>query len=78
MAFDNRNVEELDPRILDDKIKVYERQVKDWFLIPAERLSKSRNMNNGFLVLMGLLLVLLNKPAPNVPTCTCKGYSDFW
>lgn len=51
-VFDYRNEVKLDPNNLDDKIKIYERQVKDWFLIPAQKLLEDKNANHGFIVLM--------------------------
>ena len=42
--------EELDPYNIDDKIIIYERQVKEWFLNPATTLSTQKN--KGFIVLM--------------------------
>lgn len=47
---DERKNRQLDPRNIDDKIIIYERQVKDWFLKPATRYLRGRN--NGFIVLM--------------------------
>lgn len=49
-AFDERTNKELNPNNIDDKIFIYERQVKNWFLNKATRLVKGKN--NGFLVLM--------------------------
>lgn len=49
-AFDERTKTELNPNNIDDKIYIYERQVKNWFLEKATRLVKGKN--NGFLVLM--------------------------
>jgi len=51
-VFDNRNGRQLDPRNVNHKIEIYERQVKDWFLIPATNLIKYKNRNKGFIVLM--------------------------
>lgn len=42
----------LDPYNEFDKIIIYERQVSDWFLIPATNLSRYKNKNKGFIVLM--------------------------
>jgi hypothetical protein len=47
---DERTGKKLDPRNIDDKIFIYERQVKDWFLKPATKYAKGKN--NGFIVLM--------------------------
>lgn len=47
---DERSGKNLDPTNVNDKIIVYERQVKDWFLKPATRYIKGKN--NGFIVLM--------------------------
>ena len=49
-VFDYRTNERLDPFNSMDKIKIYERQVWDWFLNPATTLSK--NKRNGFVVMM--------------------------
>jgi len=50
IVFDERINEILDVNSLDDKIKIYERQVKVWFLDRASRLLKGKN--NGFIILM--------------------------
>lgn len=47
---DERTDRRLDPRNIDDKILIYERQVNDWFLEPATSLTNE--WNNGFIVLM--------------------------
>ncbi|MCD4783810.1 MAG: hypothetical protein K8T10_08305 [Candidatus Eremiobacteraeota bacterium] len=47
---DEKNGRDLDPYDIDDKISIYERQVKGWFLNPATRFIKGKN--NGFIVLM--------------------------
>lgn len=49
-AFDERTKTELNPNTIDDKIYIYERQVRKWFLDKATKLVKGKN--NGFLVLM--------------------------
>ena len=36
-VIDERNNETLDPYNVDDKIKIYERQVKEWFLNKVSR-----------------------------------------
>src|SRR5690554_3007343 len=51
-VFDERTGEELNPIDALDKIKIYERQVKDWFLNPALNLVKYKSENKGFIVLM--------------------------
>lgn len=51
-VIDNRTGKTLDPRNINHKIEIYERQVKDWFLIPATNLTKYKNKNKGFIVLM--------------------------
>jgi len=51
-VIDNRTGRQLDPRNVNHKIDIYERQVKDWFLIPATNLTKYKNGNKGFIVLM--------------------------
>jgi len=40
----------LNPRLIDDKILIFERQVKEWFLNRASRLQRGKN--NGFIILM--------------------------
>lgn len=47
---DERTDRSLNLRNIDDKICIYERQVNDWFLKPATRLTNE--CNNGFIVLM--------------------------
>ena len=42
----------LDPTNIDHKIKIYEREVKGWFLGPAKSLLNQNSFNNSFLVLM--------------------------
>jgi hypothetical protein len=49
-VYDEKNKEYLNPNSIDDKIKIYERQVKEWFLERANRLLEGDN--NGFIVLM--------------------------
>lgn len=49
-VFDEKTNESLDPNNLDDKIIIYERQVKGWFLNRASRLLRGKN--NGFVILM--------------------------
>lgn len=51
-VFDERTGEELNPNEQFDKIKIYERQVKGWFLEPAFKLARYKNENKGFIVLM--------------------------
>lgn len=42
----------LNPHDAFDKITIYERQVKGWFLNEADKLIRYRNQNKGFIVLM--------------------------
>ena len=49
-VFDEKTGEILDPTNIDDKIKIYERQVKGWFLNRASRLLRGKD--NGFIILM--------------------------
>ncbi|MFA6151718.1 MAG: hypothetical protein WC716_10395 [Chitinophagaceae bacterium] len=42
----------LNPSDAFDKIKIYERQVKGWFLNEADKLIRYKNQNKGFIVLM--------------------------
>ncbi len=51
-VFDQRSKEELNPLDPLDKVKIYERQVKEWFLEPANKLLVDKEGNNGFIVLM--------------------------
>lgn len=51
-VIDERNNVHLNPRDIDDKIIIYERQVIDWFLKPAQNLIRYRNRNKGFIALM--------------------------
>lgn len=48
--YDEKKNEYLDQESIDDKIKIYERQVREWFLERASRLQKGEN--NGFIILM--------------------------
>lgn len=50
IVLDERFKTNLNPKDVSDKILIYERQVKDWFLNPAENLISQKN--NGFIVLM--------------------------
>ena len=52
VVLDERNNNYLDPRSIDDKTIIYERQVLEWFLKPAQNLIRYRNKNKGFIVLM--------------------------
>ncbi|TRZ78073.1 MAG: hypothetical protein D4R93_00750 [Deltaproteobacteria bacterium] len=47
---DERSGRNLNPNNASDKIIIYERQVKEWFLKPAARYIKGKN--SGFIVLM--------------------------
>jgi hypothetical protein len=49
-AFDTMKQKVLNPTNIDDKIYIYERQVKGWFLNKASKLIS--NEENGFIVLM--------------------------
>lgn len=49
-VFDSRENNVLDPRNVDHKIVIYERQVTGWFLKRAKILTRTNN--NGFIVLM--------------------------
>lgn len=50
IVFDEKTNQHLDPNNIDDKITIYERQVKEWFLNRASRfLNRDKN---GFIVLM--------------------------
>ncbi|MCH6236661.1 hypothetical protein [Cognataquiflexum rubidum] len=51
-VFDERTLAELNPSDPFDKIKIYERQVTDWFLKPAQNLVRYKSRNKGFIVLM--------------------------
>lgn len=55
LVFDEKEISELDPTNILDKIKIYERQVKGWFLEPTLRMVKYKPENKGFLVLMSCL-----------------------
>ncbi len=53
VVIDERNPNErLTPTNIEDKIKIYEREVKEWFLKPATDLLSQDCFNNSFLVLM--------------------------
>ena len=49
-VFDTVSRQKHDPTDVDDKIKIYERQVNEWFLNRASNLIEKKN--NGFIVLM--------------------------
>jgi len=49
-VFDEKTNERFDPNNIDGKIKIYERQVKEWFLNRGSKLLIGKN--NGFIVLM--------------------------
>jgi len=53
IAIDERNDNErLNPRNVDDKIKIYQREVEEWFLNPASELIQQESFKNAFIVLM--------------------------
>lgn len=53
VVIDERNSNgRLDPANIEHKIKIYEREVKEWFLKPARDLLNQNSFNNSFLVLM--------------------------
>lgn len=56
IVIDERNNQNLDPYNIDDKIKIYQRQVKEWFLERATYLL--RGSNYGLIVLMVCLSYL--------------------
>lgn len=49
---DETNLRQLSPFNIDDKIYIYEKQVKKWFLDIADNLIKYKSKNKGFIVLM--------------------------
>jgi hypothetical protein len=51
-VLDERSGEILDPKNIDHKIKIYEREVREWFLNTASRLLENDDFNNAFVVLM--------------------------
>ncbi|MGG5504261.1 hypothetical protein ACPDHQ_12635 [Myroides odoratimimus] len=51
-VIDERTNTRLNPNDPFDKITIYERQVKGWFLHEADKLIRYRNKNKGFIVLM--------------------------
>lgn len=54
-VFDEQENINLNPENVFDKIKIYERQVKGWFLEPTLNLVKYKPKNKGFLVVMTCL-----------------------
>lgn len=53
IVIDELNNLRLDPNNIEDKIKIYEREVKEWFLEPTLKLLNDENVfNNSFLILM--------------------------
>lgn len=51
-AKDIEKDKDLDPSKTDDKIMIYQRQVKEWFLTPATKLLENNDHDYGFIVLM--------------------------
>lgn len=51
-VIDEKTNRQLDPRSINDKILIYERQVTDWFLNPATSFTKYKSKNKGLIVLM--------------------------
>lgn len=45
----------MNPENIDDKIIIYERQVKGWFLQPTLKMVKYKPEHKGFLVLMSCI-----------------------
>ena len=54
-VFDKVNNILLNPENIDDKIIIYERQVKGWFLQPTLKMVKYKPEHKGFLVLMSCI-----------------------
>lgn len=52
VALDESSDQELDPRNVSDKIKIYEREVSRWFLDKAEAILQEHPTQYGFVVLM--------------------------
>ncbi len=52
IATDERNGDTLNPEKIDDKITIYKREVKEWFLDPASTLIIQDSFTNAFVVLM--------------------------
>ena len=55
LVIDERENTRLDPTDVFDKIIIYERQTKGWFLEPTLRMVRYKPQNKGFLVLMSCL-----------------------
>jgi len=51
-VIDETNNTKLNPHDAFDKITIYERQVKGWFLKEGDKLIRYKNQNKGFIVLM--------------------------
>ncbi len=51
VVIDNRNGNQLDPQNINHKILVYERQVKEWFLVPARRMLEIMEEQASFAIL---------------------------
>ena len=49
---EKNNNEKLYPTNIEHKIKIYEREVNEWFLVPATKLLEQDNSNYSFIVLM--------------------------
>jgi hypothetical protein len=52
IVIDQRNNERLNPKDIDHKIRIYEREVEEWFLKPATDMLAHNRFNNSFVVLM--------------------------
>lgn len=55
LVIDERENTQLDPTDVFDKITIYERQTKGWFLEPTLRMVRYKPQHKGFLVLMSCL-----------------------
>ncbi|MEA5580756.1 hypothetical protein VB620_05295 [Nodularia harveyana UHCC-0300] len=75
---DERNDQELNPRNIDDKIKIYRREVEEWFLLPAKKLLEENNFNNAFIVLMVCMSYLegVQQYKTGISSSTARGYSE--
>ncbi|WP_206755251.1 hypothetical protein [Nodosilinea sp. FACHB-13] len=52
VALDESSDQRLDPENIDDKIKIYEREVSGWFLNKAEAILQDHSTQYGFVALM--------------------------
>ena len=76
---DERDNSRLDPNNLDHKIKIYKREVEEWFLNPAFRLLNSADsFNNSLVVLMICMSYIEGVEQYRTGTSSHKKSFDFF